>query len=66
MTAEQLANRFHDLYEEMASQYGYETRRDSSVEWENVPDNNKQLMIAVCRRILEENEFLSNRPEIEQ
>lgn len=52
--AEQLAKRFHDYYEEMASQFGYETRKDSSVEWEKVPENNKRLMIAVCQRILDE------------
>jgi len=54
MQAEQLAQRFHELYEELAPQFNYETRRASRTEWSNVPQNNKDLMIAVCTRILEE------------
>jgi hypothetical protein len=50
--AERLAKRFHKLYETLAPQYGYETRKASAVEWEQVPENNRRLMIEVCKRIL--------------
>jgi hypothetical protein len=47
-TAEELARAFHETYERLAPAYSYETRRESAVPWEQVPENNKQLMIAVC------------------
>lgn len=53
MTADELAQFFHKTYEELAPQFGYETRKDSSVPWENVPAKNKNLMIAVCGKVLE-------------
>ena len=52
VSAEALAQRFHETYERLAPQYGYETRKESSVEWKDVPTNNKNLMIAVCSEIL--------------
>lgn len=51
---EWLAKRFHDTYEHLASHYHYETRKDSAVPWEDVPEPNKSLMIAVARDILGE------------
>jgi hypothetical protein len=58
---EYLARRFHEIYEELAPQYNYETRKESAVSWDNVPENNKNLMIAVCNEICHEfkieNEF---------
>ena len=52
-TAEQLAKRFHEAYERLAPQFGYETRKESAVPWQDVPENNKRLMIAVCAEILD-------------
>ncbi len=52
MNAEQLAKFFHDTYERLAPDYSYETRKDSSVEWDRVPENNKRLMIAVADEVL--------------
>lgn len=52
MTAEQLAEKFHNTYERLAPEHGYETRKDSAVPWENVPQKNKSLMIAVCKELL--------------
>jgi len=52
--ADQLARRFHDLYEELAPTFGYETRSESAVPWEKVPENNRQLMVAVCSALLSE------------
>jgi hypothetical protein len=52
MTAEQLAQRFHETYERLAPSYGYSTRKASSVPWDDVPENNKRLMVAVCAELL--------------
>lgn len=49
---EWIAHRFHAVYEELAPDHGYETRKDSAVPWEEVPDQNKNLMRAVVRRLL--------------
>jgi hypothetical protein len=49
---EELARAFHETYERLAPRFGYETRRESAVPWEEVPENNKQLMIAVCEELL--------------
>jgi len=52
LTAEQLAQKFHEIYERLAPEHGYETRKASAVPWADVPANNKNLMIAVCNEIL--------------
>lgn len=52
MDAEQLARLFHETYEELAPDFNYETRKASAKPWEDVPENNKKLMIAVAERIL--------------
>jgi hypothetical protein len=52
MLAERLARRFHDLYEKLAPEYGYETKEETR---QFDPDSpNGQLMIAVCRIIYSE------------
>ncbi len=52
--AERLARRFHEVYETLAPFYDYETRRESAVEWEDVPENNRRLMVATCEQVQEE------------
>ena len=52
MEAEQLARLFHETYEELAPNFNYETRKASAKPWEDVPENNKKLMIAVAEKIL--------------
>jgi len=52
LSAEQLAEKFHTLYEGFAPEYGYKTRDESAVQWADVPEQNKKLMIRVCRTIL--------------
>ena len=52
--AEKLAKRFHETYESLAPQMGYETRKASAVPWEQVPEKNRALMIATCNAILED------------
>ena len=51
--AEHLARLFHTNYEWLAPMYGYETRKESAVLWENVPEKNKKLMIAVAQMLLD-------------
>ena len=51
MDPEQLARKFHSTYEALAPSFGYETREDSRRPWEEVPEGNRRLMIAVCRVI---------------
>lgn len=50
--ADALAQRFHETYERLAPSFGYETRRDSAVPWEDVPETNRWLMAAVAAEIL--------------
>ena len=52
MTAEQLAQLFHETYERLAPQFGYSTRPSSAVTWEQVPEKNPALMIATCTEVL--------------
>jgi hypothetical protein len=54
LTAANLAQRFHELYEALAPNFGYETRRESAVPWEQVPENNRRLMVAVADVLLDE------------
>lgn len=49
--SEQLARLFHETYERLAPNFGYQTRKGTAVPWEQVPDRNKRLMIAVADRI---------------
>jgi hypothetical protein len=52
MTAEELAQLFHETYERLTPEYQYETREESAVPWDEVPDDNKRLMIATCAEVL--------------
>lgn len=52
VSPEQLARYFHDQYERLAPSYGYRTRTESAVPWEDVPINNRQLMISVAGVVL--------------
>jgi len=54
--AEKLARRFHETYERLAPSFSYQTREASAKPWEEVPENNRRLMIAVCAEILQEDE----------
>ena len=51
--AEKLAQQFHETYERLAPDHGYETRKASAVPWHDVPEQNKRLMIAVCAHLIE-------------
>jgi hypothetical protein len=54
---EDLARAFHETYERLAPKFGYRTREPSAKPWVEVPETNRNLMIAVCSVI---------RPEIER
>jgi hypothetical protein len=61
-TPDDLAKRFHQTYEYLAPKFGYETRKESAVEWEKVPEQNRKLMTAVCEHILKELEVEAAGP----
>lgn len=50
--AAELARKFHEAYERLAPQFEYETRRESAVPWEDVPEANRNLMVAVAAEII--------------
>jgi ribosomal protein L37E len=52
ITPETIAELFHTTYERLAPAFGYETRRESAVSWQQVPEANKRLMIAVAGEVL--------------
>jgi hypothetical protein len=47
-----IASQFHDTYERLAPEHGYETREGSRKPWGDVPDNNRALMRATVRHLL--------------
>lgn len=49
----QIAHNFHKEYERLAPDYGYKTREESAVPWEEVPENNRLLMIATVRSLID-------------
>lgn len=50
--AERIARRFHEAYEQLAPQHGYETRNESRCPWSDVPENNRDLMVAVTDQLM--------------
>lgn len=50
--AESVAKLFHETYERLAPAFKYETREATRVPWEDVPEQNKHLMIAVTAEVL--------------
>jgi hypothetical protein len=46
--AETLARWFHEEYERLAPSFGYRTREESAVPWEEVPLKNRKLMEATA------------------
>lgn len=49
---EWLAQQFHEAYERLAPGYSYQTREASAKPWAEVPDNNRQLMMATVSDLL--------------
>jgi len=50
--AAQIAREFHETYERLAPDFGYRTREESAVPWDEVPSANKVLMKAVAKELL--------------
>lgn len=52
VTPEGMARAFYEAYETFAPHFGYTTRPESGVPWEQVPEANRSLMVAVVRNVL--------------
>jgi hypothetical protein len=52
VTAEFVAQMFHDTYERLALSFGYETREESRKPWSDVPEQNRLLMVAVAKEVI--------------
>lgn len=50
--AERIARLFHDWYEALAPKFGWETQAQSRERWEDVPEENRELMVAVVDELL--------------
>lgn len=50
--AESIAQEFHEAYERLAPEFSYKTREASAVPWDEVPEDNKKLMIATVTDLL--------------
>lgn len=57
-TSEELAKFFHYTYEHLAPKFGYKTNEVTSVPWIILPWQNKNLMIEVCKCVIER--FMNN------
>lgn len=51
---ETIAKEFHRLYEGLAPEHGYTTRKASNVKWEHLSPKNKNLMLAVVDTMLKQ------------
>jgi hypothetical protein len=49
--AEEIARVFHQTYEEQAPEFGYRTREASAKPWAEVPEDNRELMIATAHGV---------------
>jgi hypothetical protein len=59
--AEQLARDFHETYERLAPGFHYDTRSESAVPWDEVPEPNRSLMIAVAQYLIDAGRATPNR-----
>jgi len=49
--AVETARLFHETYERLAPDFGYRTREASAKPWDEVPEQNRALMIATCAEV---------------
>jgi hypothetical protein len=52
LTASEMAEWFHDNYEEIAKTEGWQTQDKCKVEFKDLPESNRTTMIKVCDRWL--------------
>lgn len=57
--AEYIAEQFHNAYEALAPEHGYETREASRKPWSEVPKRNRELMVATVQRLLDDGVIVS-------
>jgi hypothetical protein len=50
---EEIARLFHEIYERLAPEFGYKTREESAVPWEDVPEPNQMLMKSTVAEVIE-------------
>ena len=46
-----IAQAFHETYERLAPEYGWVTQKESAMSWEDIPVENKLLMINVVAKL---------------
>jgi hypothetical protein len=63
LTAELLARTFHNAYERLAPSFGYQTRDDSRQSWEEVPEQNRKLMVATAEAVIAQLGLVASGPE---
>ena len=51
---EALARLFHETYERLAPRFGYTTRAESAVPWEQVPPQQRALMVQTAQEVAAE------------
>ena len=49
-----IAKRFHEVYEDLAPDYGYRTRSESRLPWDEVSGTLRSLMVATVGQLLKE------------
>lgn len=54
MTAEELAELFHETYEGLAPHFKWTTYQETAVPWKEVPEPNRSLMIVTASIVLNE------------
>lgn len=59
--AELIARCFHQAYERLAPEHGYTTREASAVIWEEVPEQNRALMVATVQALLDDGTIQSTQ-----
>lgn len=59
--AHNIAKAFHETYERLAPKYNYRTRDASAVPWEEVPEENKMLMVGVVGDLLDKGVIIHGR-----
>jgi hypothetical protein len=62
LTPDLLARTFHESYERLAPSFGYATRDDSRQPWEQVPEQNRRLMVATAEAVIAQLGLVASRP----
>lgn len=60
LDVDDIAQAFHDAYEQLAPGFSYKTRKASAVPWEDVPGPNKSLVRATVAKLI--NDGVIQRP----